>query len=85
MHSQDRNRPRMRVMLMVPFLAALFLIGCVTGAGQPRMEATLGHLRSARAELQGAMANKGGHRVRAIRLVNRAIAEVQAGMAYAAR
>jgi hypothetical protein len=48
------------------------------------MEAALGHLHSARTELQSAMANKGGHREKAIVLVNQAIAEVQAGIDYAA-
>jgi hypothetical protein len=38
-------------------------------------------LQNARAEVQVAEANKGGHRVNAIRLVNEAISEVQSGIA----
>lgn len=48
-------------------------------AGQPHMEAALRHLRDARASLERAVPNKAGHRERAIELVNRAIAEVEAG------
>jgi hypothetical protein len=48
------------------------------------MEAALSHLHSARAELESAAPNKGGHRARAIEIVNQAIAEVQAGIDYAA-
>jgi hypothetical protein len=47
------------------------------------MAAALDQLRSARSELQAAEANKGGHRERAIGIVDSAIAEVQAGMDYA--
>ena len=65
-------------------LAAFFVIGCVTGREQPHMEAALTQLQSAKTELQNAMADKGGHRARAIGIVDRAIAEVQAGIDYAA-
>lgn len=79
-----RNRSWRTACLLGPGLAVLFLIGCVTGAGQPHMVAALGHLHSAQSELESAAANKGGHRERAIVLVNQAIAEVQAGIDYAA-
>jgi hypothetical protein len=52
-------------------------------ADQPRMRNALRHLRDARAALENAEHNKGGHRERAIELVNQAIAEVEAGMAVA--
>ena len=84
MHSSDRNRSWRTACLLVPGLAALFLIGCVTATSQPHMEAALSHLHSARAELESAAPNKGGHRARAIEIVNQAIAEVQAGIDYAA-
>ena len=71
-------------LIAVPVLVVLFVIGCVTGRGQPHMQAALDHLQAAKAELQSATADKGGHRVRAIELVNRAIGEVEAGMEYAA-
>ena len=73
-----------RFLLAFSALVALFVIGCVTGRGQPHMQAALDHLQAARSELQIATADKGGHRVRAIALVDRAIGEVQAGMEYAA-
>jgi hypothetical protein len=44
------------------------------------MDNALGALQTARSELQVAEANKGGHRVNAIRLVDQAIAEVRAGI-----
>lgn len=61
-------------------LAASFAAG-VSTAGQPNMRNALDNLRDARADLQKANWNKGGHRVEAIRLVNLAIDQVQAGIA----
>lgn len=60
-----------------------YAAGCATG-GQPHMQAALDHLRSARSELQEANSNKGGHRERAMALVDEAIGEVQAGINFAA-
>lgn len=56
---------------------------CVATAAQPNMQAALGSLQAARAELVRAEANKGGHRERAIGFVDSAIAETKAGIAYA--
>ena len=64
--------------------AALVAAGFAAGAAyaaQPRMRAALGYLQNAKAELQAAAADKGGHRLRAIELVNQAMGEVQAGIA----
>jgi len=61
-----------------------FAIGCATGRGQPHMAAALDELRAARAELQEAASDKGGHRVRAIELVDDAIEQVRRGIGYAA-
>jgi Tfp pilus assembly protein PilX len=66
-------------------LILLTMIG-VTGlqsvrADQPNMRAALGHLREAKAALQRAEHDKGGHRARAIEIVNHAIAETEAGIA----
>jgi hypothetical protein len=52
-------------------------------ADQPHMRRALEHLRAARAELESAMHNKGGERIRAIETIDRAIHEVQEGMAIA--
>jgi len=53
------------------------------GAGQPNMEAARDHLQQARAALDRAEPNKGGHRERAIGLVDQAIGEVSGGIEYA--
>ena len=49
---------------------------------QPFMKAARGDLNTARSELQKATPDKGGHRVKAIGLVNSAISEVNAGIAF---
>jgi hypothetical protein len=58
-------------------------IGYALGA-QPHMTATVTMLQSARAELAQATPNKGGHRERALELIDQAIGEVRAGIAFAA-
>jgi hypothetical protein len=68
------------------FLVAILIGGFVAGrahAAQPHMRAALNHLRNARSELNAATADKGGHREAAIRIVNDAIREVEAGIEYA--
>jgi hypothetical protein len=73
---------------MISKLQALALTGTlVTGmfigqavAQQTHMLAALDALRTARSELQSALANKGGHRVKAIALVDQAIAETNEGI-----
>jgi len=64
-------------------LVVLFVVGCVTGRGQPHMQAAIDQLQAAKSELEEARANKGGHRMRAIELIDQAIAEAQAGIDYA--
>ena len=49
-------------------------------ADQPFMHQAIDQLSSARATLAQGADNKGGHRLRAIGLVDRAIAEVRAGI-----
>ena len=49
---------------------------------QPFMRAARADLQTAKNELQKANPDKGGHRVRAIELVNNAIGEVNAGMEF---
>ena len=51
---------------------------------QPHMRAALEALRTARRHLELAEADKGGHRVKAVGLVDDAIRETEAGIAYAA-
>jgi hypothetical protein len=72
-------------------LPALFLSGALVGstltgisvAAQPHMQSALNALYTARAQLNAAEPDKGGHRDNAIGLVNQAIAQVRAGVAYA--
>jgi len=49
---------------------------------EPHMSAALGHLQQAKEELQRATPNKGGHREKAMELVNQAIQQVQEGERY---
>src|SRR5881397_2862322 len=51
-------------------------------ADQPYMRAARTDLQQARAQLQAALANKGGHRVKAIEHVNNALAYVNQGIAW---
>ena len=65
--------------LLALALVSGFAAGRVSAA-QPHMTSALEHLRIARAELEKAVADKGGHRAKAIGLVEDAIAEVKAGI-----
>ena len=49
---------------------------------QPEMTAAIQHLREAQGNLESASHDKGGHRERAIQLVNQAITEVEQGIQY---
>ena len=75
-----------RVIITAFVVAALFILGFVASkvtADQPHMRAALASLQVAQSELQQAVPDKGGHRVRALELVNQAIVEVQAGIEFA--
>jgi len=63
--------------------AALWLASSACLADQPNMEAALLSLQQAKESLQKAVADKGGHRVKAIKTVDAAIAEVKAGIEFA--
>jgi len=81
----SRWNPVTRRTLVVLGLAALLCAGIVVGrasADQPHMMAALDHLRSAKVELEKADADKGGHRAKAMTLVNDAIAQVEKGIEY---
>lgn len=67
--------------LLGAVIASSVGIGYAIGA-QPHMAATITILQSAHAELARATPNKGGHRARALALINQAIGEVRAGMAF---
>ena len=78
-----RSRLFVFVLLVIITLTGGYLVGCATGGGQPHMNAALDELRAARSELQAAESDKGGHRVKAIGLIDEAIGEVQAGIEFA--
>ena len=60
-------------------LTTVFSVGIAVGA-QPHMQNALQSLEGAKSQLAKADHNKGGHRVRAIELINQAIAEVNLGI-----
>ena len=68
--------------LLGTVIAASMGIGYAIGA-QPHMTASIGLLQSARAKLVAATPNKGGHRERAMQLIDQAIGEVRAGITFA--
>jgi hypothetical protein len=71
-----------RKLLLGAAIAAGMGIGYAIGA-QPHMSQSISLLQSARGELQAATPNKGGHRERAMSLIDQAIGEVRAGIAFA--
>ena len=73
----------MKARISLAALALLvFTAAAVAGGDQPFMRAARADLMTAKSELQKAIPDKGGHRVKAISLVNQAIAQVNAGMAF---
>lgn len=81
-----RNKAVLRsATLALTFAAGLATAGLVQSAlaDQPNMQRALEALRTARAFLQQAEPNKGGHRERAIDFVDRAIGETEAGIQFA--
>ncbi len=63
--------------------SALALASTRAVAYQGNMERALSALEAALGSLQGATSNKGGHRKRAMRLIERAMGEVQPGANFA--
>ncbi len=75
------RRSLIRALVLVSVLALGFIAGQLSAA-QPHMQAALRHLRSAKADLNKATPDKGGHRARALELVDSAIEEVERGVRY---
>ena len=71
------------VALSVLFLLVIAGINYAAPPDQPFMEAARSDLQQAKAELLVAEHNKGGHRAKAVGLVNSAIAEVNRGIDFA--
>lgn len=68
--------------LAVAAVAAFAFLVPVSHADQPAMRDALASLQRARASLERGTDDKGGHRAKAIRLVDEAIAQVKAGMRF---
>lgn len=49
---------------------------------EPHMSAAYGHLEQARAELEKATPNKGGHRERAMQAIDQAMQQIEEGEQY---
>ncbi len=69
------------VLLVIAAVGSGFYAGRAS-ADQPMMQSALDHLRAARADLERATPDKGGHRGKAIRLTNSAITEVEQGIGF---
>jgi len=63
-------------------LAGIFALPALSRADRPRLAAALSALQQAKAELEAAKPDKGGHRVAALQATNKAIAEVSAAIEY---
>lgn len=78
-----------RALLRLATLAAGGAMVAASGQGaqayQANMERAIGELETALRSLREATPDKGGHRERAIALIQEAMGEVQAGIDYAAR
>jgi hypothetical protein len=80
-----RNPWKVTSFALVAVLAAVLGNTAINSADadpQPKMKSALGHLESALADLKNATADKGGHRVKAISLVNDAITQVKEGIKH---
>jgi hypothetical protein len=64
-------------------LAGSIGVAAIAQGNQPHMQRAIEDLQAARAELNAADRDKGGHRTNAVGFIDQAIGEVRAGMAYA--
>ncbi len=74
--------------ILAVVVIAILLVGGTVGictADEPHMRAALERLKEARAQLEKAAPNKGGHREKAIELINHAIEQVKAGIQFSER
>lgn len=78
----EKLKQRTWAIAVAAALVTGFAAGSLTAENQPHMRAALQTLKTAKNQLQQAQADKGGHRAKAIDLVNSAISEVEKGIAY---
>ena len=79
---KDKLTRRSVLTNVLPAAVVAAVLPGTASADQPHMDEALEALRKARRELDAATTDKGGHRVKAIRLVNLAIAEVEKGIRF---
>jgi len=71
--------------IIAVIVVAMLLVGGTVGicaADEPHMRAALERLREARGQLEKAESNKGGHREKAIELIDRAMEQVKEGIGF---
>ena len=79
----DRFSRRSLLTAILPAsLLAIVLPRAAKAADQPHMQVALESLRNAKRELDQATPDKGGHRAKALRLVNQAMEETEKGMRF---
>jgi hypothetical protein len=71
------------LILIMGIFAAPVTMATAAVEEQPHMKAALEHLRLAKAELEQAEADKGGHRVAALKATNDAIHHTEEGIKFA--
>lgn len=77
------SRTRTSLVAATALLAGLAIgFTASVAADQPFMQSALDHLNAAERDLEKATADKGGHRVEALRLVRAAQAEVRQGIRH---
>jgi hypothetical protein len=76
-----RNPWKLTSLLLAGLLATSVTTSAIADR-QPKMKDALRHLVNARSSLKNAAHDKGGHRVKALELVDGAIVEVEAGIKF---
>ena len=71
---------RLAAIALAAAAAGGLAVSVASASKQPNMDSAIASLRSARTALVEAKSNKGGHRVKALELVESAIAEVKKGI-----
>jgi hypothetical protein len=84
MSTTSSRRDRFAKAIVILTVAGGAFAAGLAYAAQPHMEAALNALLSAQTELRVAEHNKGGHRAKALDLVDRAIQQVRLGIAAGA-
>jgi len=80
-----RNPWKLTTFVLAGALAAVIGAGQINRADaekQPHMRMALDNLQAAKAQLESATSDKGGHRMKALALTNEAIEQVKKGIAF---